>query len=147
MPMTIRWRPQVAAVLLLAATSAAGAAAETTTFGKPLQGLPPTPLADVLAKPEAGKAVRLEGTIDRVCRNKGCWLELKQGTQSVHVTFEGYSFFVPKDSAGRAVVLEGKVVVKEPAEADAVHKKAEGAERAAARVSIEATGVEITPKP
>jgi hypothetical protein len=145
--MTTRWRPQVAAVLLLAAISAAGGAAGTTTFGKPLRGLPVTPLADVLAKPEAGKAVRLEGTIERVCRNKGCWLELKQGTQSVHVTFEGYSFFVPKDSAGRAVALEGRVVVKEPADGEAAHKKAEGAERAAARVSIEATGVEIRAKP
>jgi len=139
---------RAAAVLFLAPTAVAvGAAAETTTFGKPLRGLPVTPLVDVLAKPEAGKAVRLEGTIDRVCRNKGCWLELKQGTQSVHVTFEGYSFFVPRDSAGRAVVLEGKVVVKQPADGEAEHKKAEGAERAAARVSIEATGVEITAKP
>lgn len=145
--MTTRWLRWAAAVLFVAAIYAAGVAAETTTFGKPLQGLPPTPLADVLAKPEAGKAVRLEGTIERVCRNKGCWLELKQGTQSVHVTFADYAFFVPKDSAGRAVVLEGKVVVKEPAEADAAHKKAEGAEGAAGRVSIEATGVEITAKP
>jgi hypothetical protein len=62
------------------------------------------------------------------------------------VTFEGYSFFVPRDSAGRPVVLEGKVVLKKPAADEATHKKAEGAERAAARVSIEATGVEITTK-
>jgi hypothetical protein len=145
--MTTRWLPRAGAVLFCAAASAAGATPETTTFGRPLRGLPPTPLANVLARPEAGKAVRLEGTIERVCRNKGCWLELKQGTQSVHVTFEGYSFFVPKDSAGRAVVLEGKVVLKQPAEGEAAHKKAEGAERAAARVSIEATGVEIRAKP
>lgn len=144
---TMRSLRRAGAVLLLAAACAVGAAAETTTFGKPLRGLPVTPLADVLSRPEAGKAVRLEGTIDRVCRNKGCWLELKQGTQSVHVTFEGYSFFVPKDSAGRAVVLEGKVVVKPAADGEAAHKKAEGAERADARVSIEATGVEITAKP
>jgi hypothetical protein len=131
----------------LALLLAAAAAGETTRFGKPLGGLPATPLADVLARPEAGKAVRLTGTIDRVCRNKGCWLELKQGEQSVHVTFEGYSFFVPRDSAGRAVVLEGKVVVKEPTADEAGHKKAEGAERAGARVSIEATGVEILARP
>jgi hypothetical protein len=116
-------------------------------FGKPLKGLPASSLADVLAKPEAGKAVRLEGTIERVCRNKGCWLELKQGEQSVHVTFEGYSFFVPRDSAGRPVVLEGKVVVTRPDDDHAAHKKAEGAERAADRVSIEASGVEIGAKP
>lgn len=132
------------AVLLLAGGAYAG---ETATFGKPLQGLPAASLEKVLARPEAGQNVRLEGTIERVCRNKGCWLELKQGDQSVHVTFEGYSFFVPRDAAGRRVVLEGKVLVKEPAADEAGHKKAEGAQRAGGRVSIEATGVEIGAKP
>jgi len=132
------------AVLLLAGGAFAG---ETTTFGKPLQGLPAASLEALLARPEAGKKVRLEGTIERVCRKKGCWLELKQGEQSVHVTFEGYSFFVPRDVAGRPAVLEGKVLVKEPTADEAVHKKAEGAQRAGGRVSIEASGVEIAAKP
>jgi hypothetical protein len=118
-------------------------AGETATFGKALQGLPPASLKDVLARPEAGQKVRLEGTIERVCRNKGCWLELKQGEESVHVTFEGYAFFVPRDAAGRRVRLEGKVLVKEPSADEAGHKQAEGAQRADGRVSIEATGVEI----
>jgi hypothetical protein len=51
---------------------------------------------------------------------------------------------VPKDSAGHRAVLEGKVVVKEPSSHEAAHKKAEGAARAGASVSVEATGVEIT---
>lgn len=77
------------------------AGAEVQRFGKPLQGLPKRTLEGVLAEPEAGKLVRVEGTIDTVCKNKGCWLELKQGDKSVHVTFEGYSFFVPKTRWGR----------------------------------------------
>jgi len=118
--------------------------AEATVYGKPLKGLAPANLADVLARPEAGRIVRLEGTIDKVCRNKGCWLELKQGASAVHVTFEGYSFFVPTTSGGQPVALEGRVLVKEPARGDVAHKQAEGAgAAAAARVSIEATGVEI----
>ena len=113
-------------------------------YGQPLQGLPAASLADVLAKPEAGKTLRLEGTIERVCQNKGCWLALKQGERSVHVTFAGYAFFVPKDSAGRPVVLEGKVVVKPPKAEEVAHLKREGAgETAAALVSIEAAGVEL----
>jgi hypothetical protein len=131
----------VSAFVLAAAVAGAG---ETAAFGKPLRGGSATSLADVLRKPEAGKEVRLEGTIERVCRNKGCWLEVKQGEQSVHVTFEGYSFFVPKDSAGHRAVLEGKVLLKEPAAGEAAHKKSEGAEHAGARVLIEAAGVEIT---
>ena len=119
--------------------------AETATlFGKKLRGLPSSKLEDVLARPEAGKEVRLEGTIEKVCQNKGCWLELKQGTNSVHVTFAGYSFFVPKDSAGQPVTLEGRVVVKQPPASEVDHLQSEGAGAAAgAKVSIEATGVEI----
>jgi hypothetical protein len=124
---------------------AAFASAEAPrTFGKPLQGLTPVVLKDVLAKPQAGQVVRLEGTIDKVCKNKGCWLELKQEASSVHVTFEDYGFFVPKDSMGKPVALEGRVIVKEPAAEDVAHLKAEGGgESVGARVSIEATGVEI----
>ena len=133
---------RIAALFLLVGGSLG--AAEVKTFGKPLAGLPVASLADVLAKPEAGRLVRLEGTIEKVCQNKGCWLTLKQGSQAVHVTFEGYSFFVPKDSSGRAVILEGKVKVTEPAAAEVAHLKREGAgDSAAARVSIEARGVEI----
>jgi uncharacterized protein DUF4920 len=128
----------------LAALATAAAADAPKTFGKPLAGLPPVPLADVLAKPENGKTVRLEGTIERVCQNKGCWLELKQEAKSVHVTFENYGFFVPKDSMGKPVVLEGRVLVKQPTPEDVAHLKAEGGgETVASSVSIEATGVEI----
>lgn len=127
-----------------AALATAAAADAPQTFGKPLAGLKPVALAEVLAKPENGRAVRLEGTIERVCQNKGCWLEFKQEAKSVHVTFENYGFFVPKDSIGKPVVLEGKVIVKEPDQDRVEHVKSEGAgEAAAAKVSIEATGVEI----
>jgi hypothetical protein len=139
--------PRIAAVLVtLAGVAAPCGSGEVATYGKPLKGLAPTPLADVLARPEAGRTVRLEGTIAAVCRRKGCWMELRQGERSVHVTFEDYSFFLPKDSAGREAVLEGKVVVK-PRDPDEVgHLQGEGAgAAAAARVSVEASGVELRP--
>jgi hypothetical protein len=131
-------------LLALAFLAPCPAAADTSLYGKKLAGLKPSKLEDVLARPEAGKSVRLEGTIEKVCASKGCWLELKQGAQSVHVTFAGYSFFVPKDSTGQPVVLEGRVVVKEPKAKDVEHKQSEGAgPSVAGKVSIEATGVEI----
>jgi len=117
---------------------------EARQFGKPLQGLKPTPLADVLARPENGKQLRLEGKVQAVCRNKGCWIELEQGTRSIHVTFEGYSFFLPKDAAGQQAVLEGKLIVKQPTPQEIEHLEHEGAgASAASRVSIEASGVEL----
>jgi len=134
-------------VFLLTLGLAAGSLAAdpaARTFGKPLQGLAPAQLSDVLAKPEAGKKVRLEGSIEKVCQSKGCWITLRQGDQRVHVTFEGYSFFLPKDAASRPAVLEGKVVIREPKGDHVEHLKSEGAGAAAAsRVSIEASGVEV----
>jgi hypothetical protein len=127
----------------LAALAAVASAGSVEKFGKPLQGLKPTTIAEVLAKPEAGKVVRLEGVIDVVCQNQGCWLGLKQGDQAIHVAMEGHAFFVPKDAKGRKVALEGKVVVKDRSKEDVEHLKEEGAKEAASRVSIAASGVEI----
>ena len=129
--------------LSIAALFATHAAAEPQTFGKPLQGLEPTTRAAVLEKQEHGKIVALEGTIKAVCQEKGCWLTFEQQEAHVHVTFEGYSFFVPKDSAGQKVRLEGKVLVKQRAKGEVEHLEGEGATQAAAAVSIEATGVVI----
>ncbi len=137
--------PRLVAVVALTLVAGLAFAAESAkTFGKPLSGLTPMALADVLAKPENGKAVCLEGTVSAVCVNKGCWLELKQGEQAVHVTFEGYSFFVPKDSKGKAVKLEGTLQVKAPQADEVDHLKAEGAGASAGnKVSVVATGVEL----
>jgi hypothetical protein len=126
-----------------AALLATTAVAASQTFGKPLTGLAPTTLAAVLEKPENGKTVALEGVIKVACQDRGCWITFEQGGKNVHVTFEGYSFFVPKDSAGQAVKLEGKVIVKDRTKEEIEHLKEEGAKGAEDRVSIEATGVVI----
>jgi hypothetical protein len=132
-------------VLALAlAPLAAQAADGPRTFGQPLTGRKATPLADVLAAPKDGQPVCLEGTVSAVCQNKGCWMELQQAGQAVHVTFEGYSFFVPKDSAGKAVKLEGRLLVQQPKPDEVEHMQAEGAGAAAAsKVQVVATGVEL----
>jgi hypothetical protein len=136
----------VAALVAGAALLAAGAGAEEKAgrYGKPLKGLKPTAVSEVLADADEGATVRVEGKAETVCRNKGCWVTVRDGDASVHVTFEDYSFFVPKDSAGRKIAVEGKVKVKAPDPADVAHLKGEGAgEAAAGRVSIEAYGVEL----
>ena len=131
------------AVMCLSAPAAAGGFA-VARFGKPLKGLKPTPLSEVLLSAKDGDTVRLEGKAEKVCKNKGCWVTLRDGDATVHVTFEGYSFFVPKDSAGRKVALEGKVKVKAPDPAEVAHLQGEGAGAAASsRVSVEAYGVEL----
>ena len=126
-------------VVVLAASVSAG----PQTFGKPLQGLAPTTLAAILEKPEAGKMVALEGVIKSVCQEKGCWLTFEQAGKNVHVSFKGYSFFVPKDVAGQKVKLEGRVLLKERTKGEIEHLEGEGAKGVTARVSIEAKGVVI----
>jgi hypothetical protein len=59
------------------------------------------------------------------------------------VTFEGYAFFVPKDSTGRDVVVEGRLKVEKPREDVVAHLKGEGATQADKGVSVVASGVEI----
>jgi hypothetical protein len=127
----------------IATLLATPAAAAPATFGKPLKGLAPTSLSAVLEKPEAGKMVALEGTIKAACQEKGCWLTFEQGGKNVHVSFEGYSFFVPKDSVGQKVKLEGRVLLKERSKGEIEHLEGEGAKGASAQVSIEAIGVVI----
>ncbi|WP_040250837.1 DUF4920 domain-containing protein [Psychroserpens mesophilus] len=52
--------------------------------------------------------------VDEVCQAKGCWMkvDLENGEQ-VMVKFKDYGFFMPKDIAGREVVLNGKAFVNE----------------------------------
>ncbi len=49
-----------------------------------------------------------KGKIVSVCQEKGCWMKVENdGGESVMVRFKDYKFFVPKNIAGRDVVLSG----------------------------------------
>jgi hypothetical protein len=53
-------------------------------------------------------AAKVTGTVKTVCQKKGCWMTLDVGHgQTMRVTFKDYGFFVPKDCAGKTVVIEG----------------------------------------
>ncbi len=60
------------------------------------------------------KDLKLEATIEEVCQKKGCWMKVDLGDgKTMRVTFKDYAFFVPKDAAGRKVVLDGVAMVEE----------------------------------
>ena len=48
------------------------------------------------------------GTVTEVCKAKGCWMKvaLENGEETM-VKFKDYGFFVPKDMAGKEVVING----------------------------------------
>ncbi len=51
---------------------------------------------------------KLTGKIESVCQKKGCWMQLDLGNgQKMRVKFKDYAFFVPKNAAGKTVVIEG----------------------------------------
>lgn len=51
---------------------------------------------------------KVEGKIEEVCQKKGCWMNIPIGEdQMMRVSFKDYAFFMPKDAAGKTVVIEG----------------------------------------
>ena len=65
---------------------------------------------------EVGDTVnsKMIATVDEVCQAKGCWMKvsLENGEQAM-VKFKDYGFFMPKDIAGKQVVLNGLAYVNE----------------------------------
>lgn len=56
---------------------------------------------------------KVTGTVESVCQAKGCWMKVKMDNgETMRVTFRDYGFFVPKDIAGKTVVVEGKAEKK-----------------------------------
>ena len=127
--------------------------ASLRTFGKPLSIKKAVSLQEALQRPAnyQNQKVLLEGKISDVCQMKGCWLMLSDGERAIRIKFEGYAFFVPKDSRGKKVRAEGSLVQETLSEDMARHYAAEestksdpseikGPQRV---VTFEATGVAI----
>lgn len=51
---------------------------------------------------------KVTGVVQEVCQVKGCWMKVKMDNgETMRVTFKDYGFFVPKDIAGRTIVMDG----------------------------------------
>jgi len=52
---------------------------------------------------------KFSAKVTEVCQSKGCWmkLQLEDGGEAM-VRFKDYAFFMPKDIAGKEVVVSGK---------------------------------------
>lgn len=135
-------------VCLFAATALAAA----QKFGAPITLKEALPVGKALAEFDRldGKAILLTGKVEKVCQQKGCWMELRSGDDAVRVTFKDYGFFVAKDLAGRTVRCEGQLERKVVSVEDQKHYlKDAGLTEAAAAVKAPkveyhfvATGVE-----
>ena len=96
--------------LFVAASSGAFAQHDVSYHGKKItekDAIPATQLASKMAD-QAEMPAKVEGTVESVCKMKGCWMKVKTGDgQTMRVTFKDYGFFVPKDIVGKTVVVEG----------------------------------------
>ncbi len=56
--------------------------------------------------------VKVKAKVTGVCQAKGCWMNLTSivlaSEEQIFVKFKDYGFFMPKDIAGREVIVEGK---------------------------------------
>lgn len=58
--------------------------------------------------------VQFQSKVQGVCAKKGCWMKLElPQEQNTHITFKNYSFFVPKDSKGRKMQVNGVAFIEQ----------------------------------
>lgn len=89
------------------------------SFGKKISIANTMTSEDMLSKFKTMKvgdtvSVKFASNIKEVCSKKGCWMKLplNKDTETM-VRFKDYGFFMPLDSQGSEVIVNGKAFVKE----------------------------------
>ena len=117
------------AVGLLLPASAVLAGDAPLTVGAGITARKSVKIADLSKRPDryVGQTVRIEGTVKAVCQGRGCWVEVQdaKGASFMAKSLD-HSVLLPKDCAGRKIVVQG-VVTKQAAEGHE-HTQAEGGE-------------------
>lgn len=68
----------------------------------------------------------IEGEVEAVCQKKGCWMVIKDGTNSARVLMKDHGFAVPMDSRGKKVVVEGTLASRTFTEEQVKHLAKDG---------------------
>ncbi len=125
-------------------------------FGEELGSSTEVPFAELLANPAVyrGKTVITSGVVRQNCQKKGCWMDVRpegdRSAASLTVRFKNYGFFVPLNSRGARVRMEGITKVTTMTAEEVAHMEDEGAEvtgklpdGSAEVIEFTATGVEL----
>ena len=81
------------------------------------------------------KDMKITGVVTLVCQKKGCFMNLEMPNgETMFVNFKDYAFFMPKDLAGKTVVLDGFAERKETSVKELKHF-AEDAKKSKAEIS------------
>jgi hypothetical protein len=102
------------AVLCLPLTAMAQSAGKgkATSYGEQITAKKAIPYEQLLKQMQGQEKieVKVRGTVENVCQAKGCWMNLVSengSAEKMMVQFKDYGFFMPKDIAGREVIVDG----------------------------------------
>ncbi len=100
----------IAAGIALLCGSAAPAA-EVEIYGDGVELEEVTPIAKILADPDAfiGKTVRVEGGVLDVCPKKGCWIEVGDEHESIRIKVDDDVIVFPATAQGKIAAAQGEV--------------------------------------
>jgi hypothetical protein len=98
-----------------------GYAAADQTFGAPPTLKNAISLDEAIQKVGASTEVLVEAKVEKVCKEKGCWMELKSPSNSARITFKDYGFFVPFKLIGKTVMVQGVVEKKQMSLSETKH--------------------------
>lgn len=113
-------KPRISAamllLLLLLTGSAVLAGEDKTTFGEGVDDGELTPIADIVADPDAwkDKEVRVKGQVTGVCPGSGCWMDLEDAGATLRVKVEhGGPIAFPVETIGKTAVAQGSLRIIE----------------------------------
>lgn len=127
-------------------------------YGNILQGEEISSTAEMISRVESSGEFSgiIAGEIKEVCTKKGCWfsMDLPNG-ETMRVTFKDYGFFLPTNSQGFPIVMEGVATLTETDVETLRHyaedqgkskEEVEAITEPERKISFEATGVKIKAK-
>src|SRR5687767_921957 len=100
----------------------------------------PSAFSDVISQLDTQDSINVivKAKVAEVCQAKGCWMSLvdnqSKTDEQLMVKFKDYAFFVPKDIAGREVLIEG-VAYTEETSVDELRHYAEDANKSAEEIA------------
>jgi len=125
-------------LILLSLVAFSSYAQEVASFGQEITNdgaIPSTDLIDAIGDQDS-LTIKVKGTINEVCRAKGCWMTMDLGDdQTIRVTFKDYGFFIPTNSSGKHAIIEG-VVKKEIIEVESLKHYARDAEKSDEEIAL-----------
>lgn len=96
-------------------------------FGAKFTLAKPVPLTDaVKSATDSASTVLVSGEVEAVCKKKGCWMVIKDGTESARVLMKDRAFAVPMDCRGKQVRIEGTLASRTFTEKQVKHLAKDG---------------------